>query len=224
MTATTGRGASASRPAALARSAAAWLGWGLVGLLAIGFIGKYVAHYLVRFDAKELAEYWPRRWGFLPHIVCGSGALLLGLAQFWTGLRRRWPAVHRWTGRAYLGCVGLGMIGGYYLAATTTFGASFGLGLVGLATAWGATTGVAWYAIRKRAVELHRTWMIRSYVVTFAFIVFRLFGQYLPTKNLRPVGEREVTMAWLCWAFPLLVTIVIQGVLEIRRRAVSRAA
>jgi uncharacterized membrane protein len=224
MTATARRDASASRSTAVAKSAAAWLGWGLVGLLAIGFIDKYVAHYLVRFDAGELADYWPRRWGFLLHILCGSGALLLGLAQFWTGLRRRWPVVHRWTGRAYLGCVGLGMIAGYYLAATTTFGPSFGLGLAGLATAWGATTGVAWYAIRKRAVELHRSWMIRSYVVTFAFVVFRLCDEYLPTKNLRPIGEREVTSAWLCWALPLLVTIVIQGLLEIRRRARSRVA
>src|SRR5262249_50642077 len=160
-------------------------------------------------DAQELTVFWPRRWGFLLHIVCGSGALLLGLAQLWTGLRRRWPAVHRWTGRAYLVCVGLGMIGGYYLAVTTTLGPAFGLGISGLATAWGATTGVAWYAIRKRAVDIHRSWMIRSYVVTFAFVVFRLFDEYLPTKDLRPVGEREVTMAWLCWALPLLVTIVI---------------
>jgi hypothetical protein len=208
----------------LTRSAALWLWWAFVGLLAAGFIGKYVVHYLIRFDAKELADYWPRRFGFVLHIVFGSFALVLGLAQFWTGLRRQWPAVHRWTGRAYLACVALGMTGGYYLAATTTLGPSYGLALAGLATAWGATTGVAWYAIRRRAIDLHRTWMIRAYVVTFAFVVYRVFDEYLPTKNLKPDGEREVTMGWICWALPLLVTIVVQGILDVRRRNRPRAA
>jgi uncharacterized membrane protein len=219
MTTNTAGGAPTPRIAALAKSALTWLGWSLVGLMAAGFIGKYVVHYLVRFDAREFAVYWPRRYGLVLHITFGSGALLLGLAQFWTGLRRQWPRAHRWTGRAYLACVGLGMVGGYYLAATTTFGPSYGLGLAGLATAWGATTGVAWYAIRERAIEIHRTWMVRSYVVTFAFVTYRLFDNYLPTKNLTPDIEREVTMSWLCWALPLLATIVIQGLVDIRSRS-----
>lgn len=35
------------------------------------------------------------------HIVTAAVAVLTGLAQSWPWLRRRHPAAHRWTGRAY---------------------------------------------------------------------------------------------------------------------------
>ena len=33
------------------------------------------------------------------HIIGGTLMLMLGFAQFSTTLRRRWPALHRWSGR-----------------------------------------------------------------------------------------------------------------------------
>ena len=38
------------------------------------------------------------------------------------------------------------------------------------------TTGLAFAAIRSSLVEQRREWMIRSYVVTFAFVTFRIGG------------------------------------------------
>jgi hypothetical protein len=52
-------------------------------------------------------------------------------------------------------------------------------GFFGLACTWVVTTSMGYVAIRNRAVEQHREWMIRSYVVTFAFVTFRLLDQLL---------------------------------------------
>src|SRR4029077_13632531 len=41
---------------------------------------------------------------FILHTTFGGLALLLAPWQFITALRTRWPALHRWIGRFYVGC------------------------------------------------------------------------------------------------------------------------
>jgi len=59
-----------------------------------------------------------------------------------------------------------------------------GFALAAMATAWVTTTGVAYYAILKRRIQIHKEWMARAYVVTFSFVTFRLFNDYGPTSRL----------------------------------------
>jgi len=113
--------------------------------------------------------------------------------------------------------VGFGVVAAVRLALTTPLGWAYGLGLGSLAIAWIATTSMAYYAIRHRAVEVHRRWMLRSYVVTFGFVTFRLFDEWLPTAHWKPDNDRLITEGWACWALPLLATIVIQGVQDVQR-------
>ena len=80
----------------------------------------------------------------------------------------------------------------------------FSLGLAGLATAWITTTGMAFLAIRRGLVEQHKEWMIRSYVVTFAFVAFRVIIPALSAAGVS--SDRGAIAAWACWAVPLLVT------------------
>ena len=188
-------------------------------VLASGFVAIYVVHYYWNYSPAGLDVYWPRRAGFLVHISAGSVAILVGPWQLWTGFRNKFRNIHRWTGRLFVTSVVAGACAAYYLAATTTFGWGFGVGLAGLATAWLATTSVAYYAIVKRAVAIHRQWMVRAYVVTFGFVTFRLVNDWLPTSHLKPVDILATTDAWACWALPLLATIVIQAVVDVRRRA-----
>jgi uncharacterized membrane protein YozB (DUF420 family) len=98
------------------------------------------------------------------------------------------------------------------LAATIDNGSAYSLGLAGLAVAWLTTTAMAFIAIRRKNVEQHKQWMIRSYVVTFAFVTFRLLNQVLGAWHVMTDDERASTLAWSCWAIPLLVTeVVIQS-------------
>jgi hypothetical protein len=112
------------------------------------------------------------------------------------------------TGRIFLAAVALGSAGGLYLAFTTTVGWAFGFGITMLNAAWIATTGMAYYAIRHRLIAMHREWMIRAYVVTFAFVSIRLFNDVLPTSQLAG-SDLAITLSWASWVIPLSVVELI---------------
>ena len=202
-----------------AKQAAKALAWAGIVSLAVGFIFKYVLFYYRHYDAASLDTYWPRRFWLFLHINGGTLALLTGPWQFWTGLGRRNMQIHRWTGRLFLLGVAVGVSGAIGLAVMAIGGWAFEVGLMGLATSWLVTTAVAYYTIRKGLVSLHKEWMIRAYVVTFAFVIFRILSDYSPMERLRPENDRDITIAWVCWVVPLAITEMI---LQFRRiRAAS---
>jgi hypothetical protein len=90
-----------------------------------------------------------------------------------------------------------------------------------LALAWLVTTGMAYYTIRKRLVSLHKEWMIRSYIVTFAFVTFRFLQDYSPLSRVRPEGDRDTTIAWACWVVPLAIA---EMVFHLKRLSTALAA
>ena len=216
--------ASPAKPALSAAGLLVAAAWTVICLLAAGFIGKYVFHYYMNYGPKDFDVFWPRRGGLLVHITAGTVALALGPLQFWTGLKARLPRLHRWTGRLYLLGVALGSAAGVYMAATTTSSWPYALGLMMLDLAWISTSAVAYAAILNGAVALHRRWMVRSYVVTFAFVIFRLVSDWLPTSQIKPPEDLAIVDAWGCWSIPLMITIVIQAVGDIRRHGRRRSA
>jgi hypothetical protein len=187
---------------------------GTIAIIGALFFLYYVPHYVLQYDQASYDVYWSRRFGLLLHLFGGTLALFTGPLQLWTGLRRQYPRFHRWTGRAFLLGVSIGTCGAIYLAFTTTFGWAYTVALLGLATAWVATTGTAYYAIRSKDIRVHKAWMVRTYTVTFAFATARLFDDWLPLpepgSNIRLAND-----IWLSWTIPLLAVVVIQGVLEI---------
>ena len=163
-------------------------------------------------------EYAPRRGWLLLHITGGMVAILTGPVQLWLGLADRSVAWHRRLGVTYLAAILVGAVAAFYLAFNTDFGWVFGAGLASLATAWVTTTGMAFLAIRRSLVEQHKEWMIRSYVVTFAFVLFRIVQPML--QNVGTITEQIAAAAWLCWTVPLLATeLVLQGRKILRVRA-----
>jgi len=198
--------ATGSRKTKKALTIAAWAG---IIALAVGFVIKYVLFYYRHYNATDFDPYWPRRgWLFL-HINGGTLALLMGPWQFWTGLRQKNLAIHRWTGRLFLLGVAMGVTGAVGLSVTTTYSWAFAVGLMGLASAWLVTTSMAYYTIRRGLVQFHKEWMIRAYVVTFAFVFFRILSDYTPMARLRPESDRDITISWACWVVPLAVTEMI---------------
>jgi uncharacterized membrane protein len=197
----------------------AWIG--IVGL-AVSFVVKYVLFYYRHYDAASFDVYWPRRgWLFL-HINGGTLALLMGPWQFWTGLRRRSMTIHRWTGWLFLLGVAMGIVGAVGLSVTSTFSWAFVTGIRGLALAWLVTTGMAYYTIRKGLVSLHKEWMIRAYVVTFAFVTFRVLSDYGPTSRLQPENDRDITIAWACWVVPLAITEMVFHLKRVKAAVAAR--
>ena len=213
-------GASAgNRKIKLAATILAWAG---IVAIAVGFVIKYVLFYYRHYDAASFDTLWPRRtWLFL-HINGGTLALLTGPWQFWTGLRQRHLQIHRWTGRLFLLGVTAGVAGAVGLVVNEVGYWAFGVGLMGLAASWLVTTAMAYYSIRKGLVALHKEWMIRAYVVTFAFVFFRIMSDYTPMSRLRPEGDRDITIAWACWVVPLAVTEMVFQVRRVRAAMAAR--
>jgi len=184
--------------------------------VAVAFVGIYVFHYYLNYNQAAFDAYWPnpRRAGLLVHISCGMVALLVGPWQFSSRLRQRNLVLHRWLGRIYLIAVACASSAAFLLALTTPFGWAWGFGVAMLAVAWITTSGMAYYAVLRRQIAIHKEWMVRSYVVTFAFVTFRILNDYGPTARLQPESDRSLTAIWACWALPLLVTEVV---LQLRR-------
>lgn len=187
----------------------------------LAFVGKYVFRYYLHYNqaaftdpAAGAANYWIMRGWLMMHITGGMVALLTGSWQFWTGFRVRYAQLHRWMGRIFLSGVALGCIGALRLIFGTTLDWAFGFSLFTLVLAWISTSAMALFAILRGNVAVHKDWMVRAYVVTFAFVTFRVFNDFGPTSRLEPASDRAIVLGSACWALPLLVTEVI---LQLRR-------
>ena len=71
---------------------------------------------------------------------------------------------------------------------------------------------------------MHKEWMIRAYVVTFAFVTFRILSDYGPTSRLQPENDRSLTISWVCWVVPLGVTELIFQLKRVRAAVAARPA
>jgi uncharacterized membrane protein len=186
-----------------------------------GFALWFIVHKVYLYTSYNAATYdalWPRRYGLIPHLLGGMVAILAGLVQIWLGLTGRTGALHRALGRVYVAGVAVGSAGSFYLALTIDpkyF--AYAAGLFALACAWVLTTSMALLAIHRRAIEQHREWMLRSYVVTFAFVTFRLTERILLDWKVAPEMEVDTFLAFACWAVPLLLAEPLLQWRKIRR-------
>ena len=207
--ATSASSSSLARPASsTARTVVTALGLGMVAVAAAAFFIMAAAKYF-HLTESSYGFFWPRRYGLLLHVTGGALALLTGPFQFWTGLRRVSLHVHRWIGGTYVSGVAIGIVGAFYLAVTTPVGWQWGVSLLGLDLAWLLTTGMAFLAIRKRRIQLHKEWMIRSYIVTFAFVGFRIIVGWPSFVLLGDFAQRAPTAIWLSFVPALLVAEVL---------------
>jgi uncharacterized membrane protein len=124
------------------------------------------------------------------------------------------PTLHRTIGVAYVVCTAVGAISAIYLALHTVYGWIFGAGLTAMALAWIVTTGIATIAICRRMVSLHRQWMMRSYLITFGFVLFRFTTDILEMGNVGTMAERMAFASWACWTIPLLA---VEGFVQSRK-------
>lgn len=162
------------------------------------------------FSEEIFGRWWPVKWSLIGHVAGGLIAIVIGPFQFWKAFRNKYLKTHRWLGRSYLIAITIGAISATHLAWTTALAVhwSWALALQTLAFAWIVTAGMAYISIRRRRIQIHKEWMIRSYVVTFAFVTFRWLTNLPVVENLGSFIEYGPTAIWVSWAIPLLVTEV----------------
>lgn len=134
------------------------------------------------------------------HVFGASLAPVLGLVQLAPGIRTRWPRMHRWMGRFYLGvCVLVGGASGFWLALSSPGGTSVRVGFATLAVAWVGTGAVALARVCDGDLAGHREWMVRNYALTWGAVMLRVYmGVSQEVLGLTFVQAYPV-VAWLCW-------------------------
>jgi Predicted membrane protein (DUF2306) len=191
-------------------------------LVVVGLALKFLVHYALpyfAFDPNYFDYYWPHRFRLITHICGGILALTFGPFQFWTGLRQKALYLHRWTGILYLLGVLVGASGAGMMAVFST-PRNFGISLGFMALAWLSATAIAYLAILRRQITLHKEWMVRSYLITFGFVTFRLISDYPPGVHWGTFADRAATIAWSCWVVPIMVYEVILAANRMRRAEV----
>ncbi|CAN5398074.1 hypothetical protein BH09BAC3_BH09BAC3_37260 [soil metagenome] len=181
-------------------------------LFLILFAGNFIINDALPYfglDKETFGDYWDFRWPLIGHISGGLIALAIGPFQFWKSLRNKFMTTHRWLGRIYLTAILIGTISSTYLAWTSAIRVNFSwaFGLQGLAFAWITTASMAYISVMRGRILQHKEWMIRSYVVTFAFVTFRwLNDSQIAHQLMTKFEERGPTIIWLSWTIPLLIT------------------
>jgi uncharacterized membrane protein len=200
-------------------------GWGAMTFLAVAIAFSVVVPYLT-FSPTEFGgpieryqtESTSRVYALYVHIIGSGLALLIGPFQFLLIIRKRWPSLHRWLGRIYLGAgVGLGGISALFIAPGIQGGLVGAVGISLLAVLWLWTGLMAYRAIRAGRVVEHREWMIRNFALTFAAVTLRLWLGVLiallsPIKEASFNGDFNLlfteayrVVMWLSWVPNLLV-------------------
>lgn len=183
-------------------AAAFWL----MTLLALGVAAYALMAYSLfppgKFVHPEMrAAYGANRAAILLHAFASALALALGPWQFLPGLRRARPALHRWSGRIYLGAGVLpGGLAGLYMAMHAYGGTVARSGFALLALLWLYTAWQAYAAIRRRDVATHRRWMMRNFALTFAAVTLRLWMPLFAGLGI-PFDIVYPAVAWISWVF-----------------------
>lgn len=180
-------------------------------VLSLGVVGYTVAAYgLLPLGAAVHPEMRAtfeghERVGIYGHVFASAFALALGPFQFWARLRSSRPALHRWSGRLYLGLgVLVGGSTGLFVAFNAFGGPVARAGFACLAAGWLYSGFRAYQAIRSRNLVSHRRWMVRNFSLTFAAVTLRL---WLPGMVISGVSMDVAypVVAWLCWVPNLIL-------------------
>lgn len=144
--------------------------------MSLWMMGKSLASGVLPVDPGE-ANYVKHALISAMHFVPGLAFTLIGPIQFMPQVRRRWPALHRWSGRVFV-LAGLSVaitamgfnlffppVGGVFKAAAVyVFSVAQIVALV-----------IAMRAILSKDVVRHRAWMLRAFAIGLGVSTMRFY-------------------------------------------------
>jgi len=178
---------------ALSKEWPRYLKWGLFALMAVLTAAVLFtrAQFLFHPDDAQWRHIAPFQWLLLPHAIFGMTALLVGPLQFSSRLRAANLPLHRLLGRTYVTCVLISAPIATYMGVTFE-PSPLGIEQWAQGGLWFLCTLIAFWAIRKRNIALHKVWMVRSYAMTFIFVASRL--DVLPGMKMNL--DQVTTLLW----------------------------
>lgn len=165
-----------------------------------------VDHFL-ELTPQALGKYYPYKWVIIVHITTGGGALIFGFVQFSKKLRTYSWKLHRIIGFVYLLSILLSSFCALFLSFTTAYHVNFpyAFSLHIWASVWISSTALAYYFVLQRKINLHHQWMVRSYLVTLAFVISGLLLKFDFVLQMGSFEEISPSLFWLGWSVPLYV-------------------
>jgi hypothetical protein len=192
-----------------ARDIAAIAVWVLIVFLTWLFMHG-VEHFLT-LTPQALGKYFKYKWVIIAHITAGGGSLVLGLVQFWPKLRNFNRRIHRVIGLLYLLAVLLSSMCAVILAFTTArqINWAYAFSLQIWVSIWISSTALAYSYALKQRFKLHKEWMVRSYIVTLAFIISGLALRLPIVQSLGSFADISPSLFWMGWSVPLYIYQII---------------
>lgn len=124
------------------------------------------------------------------HLLVAALIIIGGAMQLLPALRRHWPAVHRWNGRAYVLAAVIMSIGGLIMVWTrgSVGDLSQHLAISLNALVILACAGMAFWHARARRIDLHKRWALRLFLAVSGVWFFRIGLMFWIVVNQGPVG------------------------------------
>ncbi|GKU77546.1 DUF2306 domain-containing protein [Paenibacillus sp. L3-i20] len=113
------------------------------------------------------------------HAILACVAMIVGITNFSKRFLRSFPKWHRINGYLYLICVFFVVLSSGYMAPYSTGGKINSVAFNLLSMVWFAMTVIAIIKIRKKQLDQHRKWNIRSYAFCFTNMFIHLYSSIL---------------------------------------------
>jgi hypothetical protein len=182
-----------------------------ITIIFLTWLFMHGADHFLSLTKEALGKYFELKWVLIAHITSGGGSLILGFLQFWKKLRNYSWKLHRIIGFLYLLAVLVSSICAVILAFTTAYVVNwaYAFSVQVWVSVWISTTATAYYAIIKKRIDLHKEWMVRSYLVTLAFIISGLALKIPFVQSLGSFEDISPSLFWMGWSVPLYVYQII---------------
>jgi uncharacterized membrane protein len=120
--------------------------------------------------------------------------------------KRNW-AIHRLLGKVYLIAVLFSGSCAVFLSLTTAYEINwpYAFSLQVWVSVWITSSFFAYRYVILKKFKLHKEWMMRSYMVSLAFIIGALILKIPAVNTLGRFADIFPSIFWLSWAVPLYV-------------------
>ncbi|CAM3098395.1 DUF2306 domain-containing protein [Paenibacillus lupini] len=147
------------------------------------------------------------------HIAGACVAMIAGLLNFSRWIRMNYAKVHRKIGYVYVTAVAVVDLTSGYMAPYSTGGKINSVAFNMVNIIWLAVTVIAIVKIRKKEVEAHRKWMIRSY----AFVFTNMFIHVITSVMNKGFGITYTT-SYTIAVYSTIILLLLIAELIIRTR------
>lgn len=171
---------------------------------------------------QAVIDFLPWRLAFYIHITSATLVLLLGLTQFSKSILQKAPQLHRRLGQLYISLILiLAAPSGFLMGFYGSGGPWAQLAFVLQAIVWWGLSFWAYQTIRRKEVQAHARFMVRSYAMTLSAISLRgatflaaswkmQHGIFCPNPAYSWLCYPDfyILIAWLSWIVNLLLAEV----------------